>query len=405
MTDANGQSYVYDGENKQVKASNGGGTLGEYFYDGDGKRVTKVVPSTGEVTIFVYDAAGKQIAEYSTVVESVEDAKVAYLTADHLGSPRIHTDRDGKVTARHDYHPYGEEIITSQRTSHAEYTLDSVRKQFTGYERDGETGLDFAQTRFYHSSTGRFTSPDDFARDTDTADPQSLNKYGYVRNNPLAFIDPTGEKAEITVTYDEKNKKYLITVSASFGVYVESGKLSQNEINKQVALLKEQISRAYNDHFSNGNFKFDLKTNITVKQFKSESDAKGEGDKGKIDNIVGLVQGQTAVAGRRVNGQAFRYEGENFDRMRVATEKTAANFTYAHEFGHLLNGGHQDEVHGLMNTVSSQFGRLKPQDFNKIFPQYLDAVNRSKAIVASPNQGVKKFWTETARAAHVRPRR
>ncbi len=60
LTDANSQSYMYDGENKQVKASNGGGTLGEYFYDGDGKRVKKVVPSTGETTVFVYDAAGKQ---------------------------------------------------------------------------------------------------------------------------------------------------------------------------------------------------------------------------------------------------------------------------------------------------------------------------------------------------------
>ncbi len=48
LADANSQSYMYDGENKQVKASNGGGTLGEYFYDGDGKRVKKVVPSTGE---------------------------------------------------------------------------------------------------------------------------------------------------------------------------------------------------------------------------------------------------------------------------------------------------------------------------------------------------------------------
>ena len=42
LTDANGQSYVYDGENKQVKASNG--LLGEYWYDGDGKQVKKYVP-------------------------------------------------------------------------------------------------------------------------------------------------------------------------------------------------------------------------------------------------------------------------------------------------------------------------------------------------------------------------
>ena len=60
---------------------------------------------SGETTVFVYDAAGKQIAEYSTIVAGAEDAKVNYLTNDHLGSPRINTDRNGAVIARHDYHP------------------------------------------------------------------------------------------------------------------------------------------------------------------------------------------------------------------------------------------------------------------------------------------------------------
>ena len=43
-------------------------------------------------TDYVYDAAGKEIAEYSTIVASSTYAKVNYLTADHLGSPRINTD-------------------------------------------------------------------------------------------------------------------------------------------------------------------------------------------------------------------------------------------------------------------------------------------------------------------------
>ncbi len=97
--------------------------------------------------MFVYDAAGKEIAEYSTIVASSNDAKIAYLTNDHLGSPRINTDAVGNVIARHDYHPFGEEITiatTPQRTSGLGYADDTVRKQFTGYERDRETELDFA---------------------------------------------------------------------------------------------------------------------------------------------------------------------------------------------------------------------------------------------------------------------
>ena len=150
ISDAEGRTFTYDGENKQIEAKNSTNTtLGTYFFDGDGKRVKKYVPSTGETTVFVYDASGKLVAEYSTNVVPVQDAKVNYLTSDHLGSPRINTDQNGAVIARHDYHPFGEEIFTAQRTAELNYSADSVRKQFTGYERDPETDLDFAQARMY----------------------------------------------------------------------------------------------------------------------------------------------------------------------------------------------------------------------------------------------------------------
>ncbi len=215
--DPDDRRFVYDGENKQVKVlDDGNDTIGEYWYDGDGRRVKKYVPDTGEVTVFVYDATGKQIAEYSTIVANSTDAKVGYLTSDHLGSPRINTDKNGGVTARHDYHPFGEEIVTDARTGHAEYPGDSIRKQFTGYERDKETELDFAQARYYAKHLGRFTSPDEFVGGpeelfefdgkmghnptfyADLADPRSLNKYGYCLNNPVNYIDPDGHQTQIS---------------------------------------------------------------------------------------------------------------------------------------------------------------------------------------------------------------
>ncbi|MFN0278432.1 MAG: hypothetical protein ACKVRN_07500 [Pyrinomonadaceae bacterium] len=215
-TDAQGKIFTYDGENKQVKVKNSSNvTVGEYFYDGDGKRVKKIVPGSNEVTIFVYNAAGNLVAEYSTNILPVEQAKVAYLTNDHLGSPRINTDRNGRVISRHDYHPFGEEIITPQRVSNTEYTPDTIRKQFTGYERDRESELDFAQARMYANTLGRFTSVDPFnpiiefqAEDEDDQDeveeakqkfagylaqPQHWNRYSYALNNPLFYVDPDGE--------------------------------------------------------------------------------------------------------------------------------------------------------------------------------------------------------------------
>jgi RHS repeat-associated protein len=192
-TDTDSRTFIYDGENKQVEVKNSSNqTIGQYTYDGDGKRIKKYVPDTGETTIFVYDAAGKQIAEYSSIVANSTDAKVAYLTNDHLGSPRINTDSNGAVTSRHDYHPFGEEIATSQRVTALGYSGDTVRKQFTGYERDDETDLDFAEARYYAHSLGRFASPDEPFADQLEHLPQTWNLYAYSRNNPLRYSDPTG---------------------------------------------------------------------------------------------------------------------------------------------------------------------------------------------------------------------
>ncbi len=124
-----------------------------------------------------------------------------YLTADHLGSPRINTDGSGNVVARHDYMPFGEEISTSQRTSTVGYpgTSDGIRKQFTGYERDGETGLDFAEARMYASPVGRFASADPLMASATVANPQTLNRFTYVNNSPSTLTDPLGLVAESSI--------------------------------------------------------------------------------------------------------------------------------------------------------------------------------------------------------------
>jgi uncharacterized protein RhaS with RHS repeats len=93
--------------------------IGQYRYDGDGRRIKKHVPSTGEVTMFVYSAGGQLVAEYSTV--QTQDPKVSYTTADHLGSPRILTDENGATISRRDFRPFGEEISTPDRSANLGY--------------------------------------------------------------------------------------------------------------------------------------------------------------------------------------------------------------------------------------------------------------------------------------------
>jgi RHS repeat-associated protein len=66
-------------------------------------------------------------------------------------------------------------------------------RQFTGKERDQESGLDYFGARYYGSALGRFTSPDPLRASGNPKNPQSWNRYSYVFNNPLALIDPKGQ--------------------------------------------------------------------------------------------------------------------------------------------------------------------------------------------------------------------
>lgn len=101
--------------------------------------------------------------------------------------------------------------MTSQFcTTTAAYGYDPLVEQFTSKERDAETGLDYFGARYFSAAQGRFTTPDEWQGGivdaftgseteqpgplpyADITDPQTLNKYAYVRNNPLRYVDPDG---------------------------------------------------------------------------------------------------------------------------------------------------------------------------------------------------------------------
>ena len=198
--------YEYDAENKLVKAG-GGATIynttsASYFYDGGGKRVKKVVGNT--TTVFVYNALGQLVAEYSN--QASGGSGISYLTGDHLGNTRIVTGSEKEVKSRHDYLPFGEEINLSVLTNSGRmdtqgYKLGDVRQKFTGKERDIETGLDYFGARYYTNIQGRFTTVDPMKIEArHLVNPQDLNRYSYVSNSPLVHVDPDGqEKVRIVV--------------------------------------------------------------------------------------------------------------------------------------------------------------------------------------------------------------
>jgi RHS repeat-associated protein len=225
-----GSTFSYDGENRLLTANMALQGGPSFVYDGEGRRVQK---TSGSVTItYIHDAKGDLAAEYSTAPDPAVGTQ--YLSDDHLGSTRLITDWNGIPQRCFDYLPFGEEIPAGidgrvigscyeAMNTPAQYptSADVVNQKFTGKERDAETGLDYFGARYFSAAQGRFTSPDwsekpepvPYAK---VIDPQTLNLYAYVRNNPLRSRDADGH--EVDLTGDDKAKaeeQKRITANAS----------------------------------------------------------------------------------------------------------------------------------------------------------------------------------------------
>ena len=192
VRDTESRQFTFNGDNKQTVVRDAANNpIGQYFYDGEGKRVKKVTNS--ETTVFVY-SAGKLIAEYSTQLASQPSTN--YTTTDHLGTPRIITSELGQVKARRDFMPFGEELFNtgSARSANTEYSgnADEVRQKFTGYQKDNETSLDFAEARMYENLHARFTAVDPLLASGRSSNPQTFNRYVYTSNNPIIRVDDNG---------------------------------------------------------------------------------------------------------------------------------------------------------------------------------------------------------------------
>ena len=116
---------------------------------------------------------------------------IEYYHLDAVGNVRAVTDQQGRVIERHDYLPFGEEWNPQGGTQPL---------RFTGKERDAETGLDYFGARYYGSSIGRFTTVDPvYTWRENLVDPQRWNRYAYVRNNPLRYVDPDGRELKLAI--------------------------------------------------------------------------------------------------------------------------------------------------------------------------------------------------------------
>ncbi len=132
--------------------------------------------------------------------------------ADHLGSTDEITLASGAIDKTTVYYPYGGEISVIGPNFANNY-------KFTGKERDTESGLDMFGARYYGSGLGRFMTPDWAAKPVTVpyahfGNPQSLNLYSYVNNNPTTTADPDGHCPGDTPNCSKMAANPLSNVSA-----------------------------------------------------------------------------------------------------------------------------------------------------------------------------------------------
>ena len=183
----------YDAENRLAQAVHTSYGTEQYGYAPDNKRVWKKGP-VGTETLYFWGAEGQRLMTYTLAVQGTavvlsNGRKSVYfggrmlmsegvmVTADRLGSVRK---REGGSGSK--YYPWGEEQTAT----------GGEMDKFATYYRDGATGLDYAQNRYYSSNFGRFLSADPYVASAGPANPQSWNRFAYVENDPVNWLDSTG---------------------------------------------------------------------------------------------------------------------------------------------------------------------------------------------------------------------
>jgi len=189
-------TYEWDADNRLLAVKQGANTLASFTYDANGRRATKA--AGGNTTSYVYD--GSQFLEerpgagvikrhvYAPGVDQVVAEVVAgvptYTVADHLGSVVRMADATGLPTLSREYDPWGNLLQGSANSGYA----------FTGREWDPEAELYYYRARYYDPKLARFLT-------TDTVGP--AGRYAYVGNNPVAFVDPSGN-VDFRITTEER---------------------------------------------------------------------------------------------------------------------------------------------------------------------------------------------------------
>jgi RHS repeat-associated protein len=362
-------SYTYDGEGRIIQVD--GGQTASYSYDAEGNRIQKV--SGAGTAAYLYDlgghviaevngagmwtrgevyAAGRHLATYSNGSQGT-----TYLVqADWLGTERERLLPNGDVFQTCASLPFGDGLSCNG-------AADPSPNHMTGKERDSETGLDYFGKRYLSSAMGRFTSTDPVVITPERLkNPQQLNQYAYVQNNPLRYVDPTGEELVATGNLQADQKDLCaIAGDACSRVSIDEKAGTVSFDTKGLDLSKNEGAALINDLVSSKNT-YEFSEGPTVQT-----------DKGpvKIDYIIANLPsfGDQPQIGKPRAGVsdvvALNFDNKNITRISNTKLGVAPNFTTAfHELAEAyekIDGGKGGSYAAGHNAAMQREEKLRDQ--------------------------------------------
>jgi RHS repeat-associated protein len=178
-------TYDWDAADRMTSATVGSVTT-DMVYRGGGLRDSRTVDE--DTVTFTWDVARSipQLMDDGTlayvygldrIAQVADDDTTYYYLSDGLGSVMALTDADGDVVNTYDYDVFGA-VRSSTGSQPNEF-------RFTGEQWDDSASLQYLRARYYDPSIGRFLARDPIP---------FLQRYAYVWNNPIRYIDPLGLK-------------------------------------------------------------------------------------------------------------------------------------------------------------------------------------------------------------------
>jgi RHS repeat-associated protein len=259
LISGDGKYYEYNDANQLVKVRQGDqsrAVIAEYFYDAAGQRIKKI--ESGVVTYYVGKHFETQVgganegnssyyfADGERVARKDPAGNIYYYHLNHIGSTTAITDNNGSLYGTTiTYTPFGE---IREAAGNEKYS-------YTGKEKD-KTDLYYFDARYNSPEFRHFTQAD--IEEPDLDDPQDLNRYSYVGNNPLSYVDPDGHKKKHLSKREQRARSLGLNPDKD---KYKVGKMSDREFKKalkahEAAKKKQTVAKSSTASSSKTNYTF-----------------------------------------------------------------------------------------------------------------------------------------------------